>query len=119
MSADPDRAWEARLRTLHVFIEEDHFSVKLRACAACGQPFATVFGETVDWVGGEDPQFGERLPLTAAEADALASLPTAAALPRIEALAGERRRLRMSFPSSAERQACWTRDPLTIAPPMP
>ena len=65
---DAAAAWTAsRATRLRSLIEESHFSVQLTACR-CGQRFATVFTERVDWSGGEDAQDWLMLPLTRDEA---------------------------------------------------
>ncbi len=71
---DAEAAWTAQRATrVAVLEQESHFSVQLTACA-CGQVFATVFTERVDWRGGEDDQTWLVLPI---DADARARLEAA------------------------------------------
>ncbi|MBN1609961.1 MAG: hypothetical protein JW940_25260 [Polyangiaceae bacterium] len=65
---------KADLDRIASLVEQSHFSVRLLRCRACQQAFASVFCETIDWVGGNDPQASLLVPLTAAEADTLREL---------------------------------------------
>jgi len=101
-------AWEAFL-ALPVeaeLVDESHFAVAIRACAACGQRFVIVFAECIDWADGEDPQDWTVLPVTAAEATALAEA-GAAIEPALTALAPGRRSLCRDFPKGGRPRAHW------------
>ncbi|HOB53846.1 MAG TPA: hypothetical protein PK176_13860 [Acidobacteriota bacterium] len=101
-------AWEAFL-ALSVeaeLVDESHFAVAIRACAACGQRFVIVFTELIDWADGEDPQDWTVLPITAAEAAALVKA-GAAIVPALAALAPRRRSLRREFPKGRRPRAHW------------
>ena len=65
-----DVAWEARKHLVGAseLIDESHFHVMILSCSKCSQQFLSVFTESIDWVGGEDPQYWTTLPLTAPEA---------------------------------------------------
>jgi hypothetical protein len=56
---EADAAWAAHrgLTAEARLVDESHFDVALLRCPACGQRFASVFTERIDWVNGEDPQF--------------------------------------------------------------
>lgn len=60
------------MRTTDVaaLVEESHFSIRVTACA-CGQEFAVVFTERIDWREGNDDQTWVSLPLTVGESAAL------------------------------------------------
>ena len=63
---EPNAAWEARRRLTQLadLIDESHLHIQLLSCPACGQDFASVFSESVDWVDGDDPQYWCLLPLS-------------------------------------------------------
>lgn len=112
-SDDAERAWLAtRARALAVLEQQSHFSVRLVACT-CGQAFAQVFTERVDWQGGEDPQDWVLVPLEDGEP---ASLALGASTAAIEALSRGRRCLWRSFPSDGPLRAVWQDGPVTIGP---
>ena len=48
-------------------VSDSHFSVSVCRCSLCGQGFARVFCETIDWVDGNDPQDILRIPISQAE----------------------------------------------------
>jgi hypothetical protein len=87
--------------------DESHFAVAIRACAACGQRFVAVFTELIDWADGEDPQDWTVLPVTAAEAAALAEAGGALEL-ALNALAPHRRSLHRDFPKGGRPRALWS-----------
>jgi len=96
--------------------DESHFHMTLLSCPACGQAFASVFCETVDWIGGEDPQDWLLIPVTAREADGLARAGEAGVEAALRSLDPGRRHLQRSFPSDAERPSVgWLEGP--IRPP--
>ena len=49
--------------------DDSHFGVTLRHCTGCRQRFLFVFTEFVDWQGGEDDQYTDVVPISAAEAE--------------------------------------------------
>ena len=90
---DPRAAWayyEEGLAVERELVGDSHFLVQLRRCADCGQQFVWIFGEAVDWQGGDDAQRREIVPVSATEAEAagrldypsLAALGVGPALPR-------------------------------------
>ncbi|MFZ9635016.1 MAG: hypothetical protein ACO3EK_14405, partial [Alphaproteobacteria bacterium] len=72
---DAAAAWKARdrLGADASVVDESHFIVRILACSACGQRFATVTTEQVDWKDGEDPVQRILIPVTPAEAAAVAA----------------------------------------------
>ena len=86
-------------------IDDSHFGVSIRRCSTCRQRFVHVFTEFVDWADGDDPQYGDLLPVTDAEAAGLAAQGGSVDLRALEALGATRRRLVMSFPRGG-RAAC-------------
>lgn len=84
--------------------DESHFHATVLLCS-CGDRFVKVFTETIDWVNGEDPQYWTVMPVTAAEAAALA--PGDGLEAALAALGPDRRSLRRDFPSNAEPRLCW------------
>jgi hypothetical protein len=106
---DAGETWarSAALRRVVALVEESHFSVRVVTCGACGQAFASVFCETIDWRGGNDPQEWLLLPLTSHEAAVLTAAENVEGA--LAALAPERYLVR-SFPSDAEAPAAsWRR----------
>jgi hypothetical protein len=73
-------------------IDESHFMVKLRSCPGCRQRFVSVFTETIDWEGGNDPQCWCVLPVSHAESQALLTAGSAL-IAQLHALAPDRRSL--------------------------
>lgn len=69
-----DAAWIARgtFAPESTIVDESHFHVMILSCPHCSHRFLSVFTETIDWQDGEDPQYWTLLPLTIAEATALA-----------------------------------------------
>ena len=120
LPADATEAWAA-VREFHNFahlIEESHFSVSVRACPSCGQRYADIFIERIDWVNGEDPQSCIVLPITAGESDQLvtAGADESAAVRLIESFGQSRRHLRWHYPAGAEQQVTWSDGNLWIGP---
>ena len=113
---DPAAASNHDLKTRSKLIDESHFDVALRRCPACGQQFVQIFTEFVDWADGDDPQYWDLLPLTAQEADALATQGTAVDLKQIEELGRHRRRLKMDHPKGQPRRVKWATGGLSIYP---
>lgn len=61
---DGAEAWRAlQSRRVQTLIDESHFSVRLSACE-CGQHFAIVFTEQIDWSGGDDDQDWLSMPVS-------------------------------------------------------
>ena len=113
---NPAAAWDHKLQTRSTLIDESHFDVAVRRCPACGQQFVCIFTEFVDWADGDDPQYCDRLPLTAAEADTLAAEGPAVDLKQIEELGRDRRRLKMDHPKGQPRRVEWATGGLSVYP---
>ncbi len=113
---DPEAAWQHKLKPRSELIDESHFGVTLGCCPACNQTFVSIFTEFVDWIDGDDPQYWDRLPLTAAEADALALQSAAVNLKQIEEFGRDRRRLKVDYPKGAPRRIAWVTGGLAIVP---
>jgi len=106
--ADAARAWEARskLRFVADLVDESHYHVMVLACDGCGQRFISIFTETIDWNDGDDPQYWEMQPITAAESESLAS---ADALEEGIAALPARRSLYVAHPSGLPQTISWSR----------
>lgn len=113
---DPAAAWGHKLHNRITLIDESHFDVAIRRCPTCGQQFVCIFTEFVDWADGDDPQYGDRLPLTAEEADALAAQGAAVDLKQIEEYGSDRRRLKMDHPKGQPRRVKWANGGLSVYP---
>lgn len=107
--ADADAAWEARRQLTRVvtLVDTSHFSVRIAACAGCGQQFLSVFTEQIDWEDGEDPQSFTLLPLRDDEAAALVAEGENVSDTRLEQLAPGRRSLRQDWPKGGSEVTFW------------
>ncbi len=68
-SEDAPVAWE-RVKQASIekyLVDEAHFIVSIRKCAACAQFFLQVTIERVDWQDGEDPIQRTVMPMSGAE----------------------------------------------------
>jgi hypothetical protein len=106
---DPEAAWAARrgLTCEAELVDESHFHVLILACGVCGQRFVSVFTETIDWTGGNDPQYSTVLPLTREEAGALAQGGESGIETRLNALGSGRRSLMHDFPRDGPARTEW------------
>ncbi|HEY3470752.1 MAG TPA: hypothetical protein VGL47_36840 [Amycolatopsis sp.] len=103
-----------RLRETHRLVERSHFGVSLRECPECAQAFVAIFTEFVDWTGGEDAQFFDVVPLTAAEVTSLAAQGSGVDLVKLGALGSARRRLASDWPTGGEKTIAWRSGPLSV-----
>ncbi|MBI5480355.1 MAG: hypothetical protein HY906_15940 [Deltaproteobacteria bacterium] len=103
------QAWEHRasLRLVARLIDESHFSVSVLACPDCGQPFVSIFAETIDWSDGDDPQEWLLLPVAADEATELQSQGERLSLAEVERLGASRRHLDADFPKGGAQRIEW------------
>lgn len=106
--ADAAAAWQARrgFRPAAVCVDESHYRVTLLHCPSCAQAFVSVFTERIDWADGDDPQRWIVLPLTAAEATALAASETGEEM--LATLAPDRRSLCHDAPKGRAPTTAWT-----------
>ena len=102
-------AWEGcrSLTCTQALIDESHFSVAMLACPRCAQRFVRVFTETIDWQGGEDPQYWTVLPITEAEALDLSRQPESLVATRLGGVGQGRRSLQRDHPRAAAPQVFW------------
>ena len=103
-------AWEARRKLTREteLIDETHFHVMILACQNCAQRFISIFTETVDWAGGEDPQCWTLLPITEAEVADLVRQRGSLTEDKLWMLGPGRRCLWRDFPKGAlEPQVFW------------
>jgi len=102
-------AWEARGTLTHVadLIDDSHFHVMILACPHCAQRFVSVFTETIDWQGGDDPQDWALLPLSAEEAAEPAGQGASLSEARLNALAPDRRSLQRRCPNPEPERTFW------------
>ncbi|HEU5086303.1 MAG TPA: hypothetical protein VFT99_02615 [Roseiflexaceae bacterium] len=90
-------------------IDESHYHVAIRRCAACSQRFVWVFTETIDWTGGNDPQYWTLIPVTDQESAALRQAGEALSERELEALPADRPSLQRDWPSSGAMRSYWGR----------
>jgi hypothetical protein len=107
--ADAEAAWEARGTLAHAveLIDESHWHVMILECPVCSQRFVSIFTETIDWEGGDDPQYWSLLPITEAEADDLVRQGDALTEAKLGVLGWHRRCLRVDHPKGAARGIFW------------
>jgi hypothetical protein len=107
--ADAGTAWGARGALIHgaELIDESHFHVMILGCPRCSQSFVSVFTETIDWEGGDDPQYWTLLPITAAEAAALVQQRDSLTETELQSLGPRRRCLRLDHPKRAAPRTFW------------
>jgi hypothetical protein len=116
---DAELAWASyrRLRTDAAVVDESHFLVRLRSCPECGQRFLWIFTEFVDWENGEDAQYRQIVPVTKAEADAIARQGAAVDLAYLGSLGRGRRYLKVDWPSAQPKAtAGWATGEFLIIP---
>lgn len=107
-SESAEIAYRAVTRTdiEHYLIDDSHYIVSLRRCAACAQHYLQVTTETVDWLDGDDPVHRVFTPLTLAECDGLRAMgtPSPAVL---QALAGTKDSLHFDWPKGQDPSTFW------------
>ena len=106
---DAAAAWTARrgLAQDADLVDESHYHLMILSCSACGQRFASVFTEVVDWADGDDSQYWQTVPLSAAEAADLRGKLEDDAGPALESVAAGRRSLRYDHPKGQAPKAWW------------
>ena len=107
--ADAEAAWRARAKLVpaHDLIDEEHFRLTVRACRGCGQQFLSVFTETIDWDGGDDPQYWTLMPLAKEEAAHLVALGDALDGAALSAIGSDRRCLQRDHPKDKPERTYW------------
>ncbi len=107
--ADTWAAWAARggLTRLEELIDESHFIVSILACPRCNQRYVSIFTETIDWEGGNDPQYWTLLPITEVEAWGLIHQGASLDEMSLNALGRERRCLRREHPKGEPPRVFW------------
>ena len=104
---DPHTVWdyyEDGLEVERELVGDSHFLVQLRWCLDCGQRFVWIFGETVDWLRGNDAQRREIVPLRDGEAESVIELD----YPAIAALGRDRRHLETDWPPNGPPSVHWS-----------
>ena len=108
---DAEAAWTAsRAARLSSPVQESHFSVHLTRCA-CGQRFATVFTERVDWANGEDDQTWLAVPVSAEEQARIEAAPDVVA-----DIGRDRRYLLRAFPTGGSLSVQWRDRGFAVGP---
>ena len=98
---DADLAWAnyERLAIDEYVVDDSHFIITLRRCPECGRRFVWIFTEFVDWVGGDDAQYRQIVPVSEAEAQAIARGGEHLDLDWLGSLGRGRRHLRTYWPT--------------------
>jgi hypothetical protein len=106
---DADAAWKARggLSDAGRVVDESHFGVRILACPRCRQRFVSIFTETIDWTGGDDPQYWTLLPLTEEEAAELAAAEEEGIERKLNSLGPGRRCLERDYPKGSSPRNHW------------
>jgi hypothetical protein len=94
---------QRELKREAVVIDESHFMVRIAGCAACGQRFASLFFERINWTGDDDSMDSFLIPLTAGEAEALIAAGESGVERALHSLQGARRQLVSFFPRPEKR----------------
>ena len=105
-AADEAETARRSLTKVADLVAESHFSIRVFVCDACSQHFLSVFTETVDWDGGEDPMYWTTVPLRLNEWAALqlvGSSPEAF----IRSFDPNRRCLKYDFPKGQPASNYW------------
>jgi hypothetical protein len=112
-AADTAAAWEA-IEETHVttFVDEVHFGIDVKRCA-CGQHFAVVFAERVDYRDGDDSQTWLALPVSAEEIAQLRAAERSQVSQMLGQLGGRRRFLGRA---SSSKIAWWSDEGFAIPP---
>jgi hypothetical protein len=97
--------------------DESHFVADVLACPCCGQRFASLFCERIDWQGGNDPQDWLLVPLSADEASAVVAAGEQGAERVLSSLTAPRRFLLRYYPASSNDPEVGWRDGRVIVPP--
>lgn len=107
--ASAEAAWEASRSLVQgqELIDDSHLGVMIRSCPRCGQRFAAVFLEHIDWQGGDDAQYWTLMPITEAESAELVAMNKAAAIARLNGLPSQRRCLQRDHPTGGPDQLSW------------
>jgi hypothetical protein len=117
--ADARASWTycaEHLTIERALVDDAHFIVQLRRCPTCSQRFVWILTETVDWVGGDDGQYRNVVPVTTAEAQMLARREDIDAAV-IEPLGRNRRFLQVDWPTGQrDKNIRWTTGKLVITP---
>lgn len=113
---DADAAYDRGREPVHTLIDDSHFGVSIQSCATCGQRFVVIFTEIVDWVGGDDSQYCDILPVTEQEAADLARQEENVDLRALGMLGDGRRRLVMEYPRGGEKRVLWKTGAFTVYP---
>ncbi|MBM4025401.1 MAG: hypothetical protein FJ280_08330 [Planctomycetes bacterium] len=91
---DPEAAWAWKHEPAECLLESSHFEISIEVCPACGQAFVRIFTEFVDWEEGDDPQYWDLLPISAAEREKLKGQAGQPDLDYLMELGAERRHLK-------------------------
>jgi hypothetical protein len=97
-------------------VDDVHFLVSLRRCGVCGQTFVSIFTEFIDWSGGDDAQYRDVVPVTAAEAATIVGQGEGVDLAFLGALGTDRRRLSSDCLTDNPPHARWATGPFWVRP---
>jgi hypothetical protein len=98
-------------------VDDSHFIVQLRRCPTCSQPFVWVFTEFIDWVGGDDGQYRDVVPVTTAEVQMLARRGEDIDFAFIASLGRNRRYLQVDWPTGQHEEGTrWGKGNLLVMP---
>ena len=107
--ADAEAAYSAstQLTCVANLIDESHFIVRVLVCKICGQKFLSIFTETVDWFGGDDPQNRSVFPITESESEFVMSLGDSISEKQIQAIGSQKKYVEFDSPKGKPPTTCW------------
>ncbi len=95
------------LKVSQFLIRESHFIVSVGRCCACGQAFVSIFTEFIDWIGSDDAQYSDLVPVTSGEVETLQAQGEKVDLRFLGSLGEGRRRLWTDWPSGGSKRIGW------------
>jgi hypothetical protein len=94
--------------------DESHFIVTIGRCSSCGQNYASVFCETVDWLDSDDPQYKLLIPLTATEVGTLSEADEDDVTAELESLSPRRYLFSGRDKGEKDWSRSWARGPIRV-----
>ena len=117
MADDAAAAWAAMTATrVRHLVDESHFTVRVTACAACGQRSVVVFTERIDWSGGDDDQTWLAVPVDGDELARLEAADEGAVGATLTAMVAARRFVVRSYPTGGAISCSWRDGGFAIGP---
>jgi hypothetical protein len=115
---DAELSWASytRLAIDVEVVDDSHFIVQLRRCPDCARRYVWIFTEFVDWVGGDDAQYRQIVPVTPAEAQVIAQAGEDVDLDWLGSLGRGRTYLTTAWPTGQPETANWSTGEFLVIP---